>query len=206
MTDVGTTIVKAVQTCYAFPSAWDVWTDNGVWLYLKYRYGKASVWIYSEDEYDELESSMKIGDRRDGLITLENFCEATGFTLDLHEPYRPMPDPNEGVDITASPAWAAEEPDPPIRTQVLRVAEKLVCRDREDQYGAPAVNLQRIANYWNTYLADVDGLLTPRNVAFDDGADESRAGAAGHKRDSMIDIAGYAAIGAEAAESGSAAA
>lgn len=100
-----TTIVKAVQTCYAFPSAWDVWTDSGVRLYLKYRYGKASVWIHSDSEYDELKSSVTIGDRRDGLITLEAFCEATGFTLDLREPYTPMPDPNEGVDVAATDLW-----------------------------------------------------------------------------------------------------
>lgn len=203
MTDISTTIVKAIQTCYALPSAWDAWTDTGARLYLKYRYGKATVWRYSGGDFDELESSVTVGDRRDGLITLEDFCAATGFTLGLREPYTPMPDPNGDIDPTESPAWA-EETEPPVRAQVLRVAEKLVCGDREDQYGAPAENLQRIANYWNDYLYDAVGareLLEPRDVALMMILMKVAREVNGHKVDSMVDIAGYAAIGAEAEQS-----
>lgn len=92
--------------------------------------------------------------------------------------------------------------DVPVRAQVLREAEGLVCGDREDQYGAPADNLQRIANYWNDYLYDVmkrGDLLGPRDVALMMALVKIAREANGHKRDSLVDLAGYAAIAAEVA-------
>ncbi|MEV4127133.1 DUF6378 domain-containing protein [Nocardia sp. NPDC049707] len=90
----------------------------------------------------------------------------------------------------------------PVRAQVLREAETLVCGDREEQYGHPGENLQRIADYWNRYLTDALGPhdpLAPRDVALMMVLVKVAREAAGHKQDSCVDIAGYAAIAAEVA-------
>jgi hypothetical protein len=199
-------IVKAVQTCYGLPSAWNVWTASGEYRHFKYRHGVASVWARAEDaDYHVKESSVPYGDPLAGITTLEEFCAATGFTLDLREPYEPLPDPNEGINDDGYGPWAAAtEDEPPIRAQVLREAESLICGDREQQYGHPRDNLQRIANYWNDYLLnifpDAGDLLEPRDVALMMVLAKVAREAAGHKRDSAVDIAGYAALAAEVAD------
>lgn len=199
-----TEIVKAVQQCFACPSSWDVWTADGRYLYFKYRYGVAKV-FREVGESLVLESAVTVTeDALDGVTTLEEFCAATGFTLALREQYVPMPDPNgdyfESADV---PPWAPESVETvPVRAQVLREAENLVCGDREDQYGAPVDNLLRIANYWNDYLFDVmkrGDLLGPRDVALMMALVKIAREANGHKRDSLVDLAGYAALAAEVA-------
>jgi hypothetical protein len=91
--------------------------------------------------------------------------------------------------------------DTPVRAQVLREAERLVCGDREGDYGDPTVNLHRIAQYWTDYLYDKQGdILTAEDVALMMILMKVARQAAGYKRDSVVDIAGYAAIAAEAAE------
>ncbi len=90
----------------------------------------------------------------------------------------------------------------PVRAQVLREAESLVCGDREEQYGNPRDNLKRIAEYWNDYLYPImqsGDLLEPRDVALMMILAKVAREAAGHKRYSCVDIAGYAAIAAEVA-------
>ncbi|MGY1946594.1 hypothetical protein [Nocardia asiatica] len=103
-------IVKAVHTCYALPSTWDAWTEQGEYLHLKYRRGLASVWVGPEDEGPlEMESALRIGHRLDGFTTLEEFCEAMGLELALEEPYVPLPDPNGGFGVHNGPLgmWTA---------------------------------------------------------------------------------------------------
>jgi hypothetical protein len=92
--------------------------------------------------------------------------------------------------------------EPTIRAQVLREAESLVVGDREQQYGHPRDNLQRIADYWNVYLQDVikrGGVLEPRDVALMMVHVKVAREAAGHKRDSCVDGAGYFSLAAEVA-------
>jgi hypothetical protein len=90
-----TTIVKAVQTCAAYPSAWDAWTDDGRYLYLRYRYGHGTAhhhrdlaWYRKDGPPGELVAQFNTGERRDGAITLEQFCANAGITLALTESNR----------------------------------------------------------------------------------------------------------------------
>lgn len=83
------------------------------------------------------------------------------------------------------------------RKEVLDNAVKCVCGDREDDYGSPERNFERIANLWNAYLGthsivpkDVAAMLSLLKIA--------RIASDGHgKDDNWIDLAGYAACGGE---------
>jgi hypothetical protein len=89
-----------------------------------------------------------------------------------------------------------------IRQMVLRDAERLVTGARADEYGPPAASLQRIAEGWTWWLCargrqvhiaaeDVAGMLALLKLA--------RASQTPSHADSWVDLAGYAAIGAEVA-------
>lgn len=72
---------------------------------------------------------------------------------------------------------------------ILREAEGLVIGDRNKSYGDPGADFARIAAYWSNHLGypvtarDVGLMLILMKVA--------REGIR-HKRDNLIDIAGYA--------------
>jgi len=79
-------IVKAIQTCYACPSAWDAWTDEGQYLYLRYRYSHGTATIYDNEISNESKGRIAdfvVGEPLDGCITLEEFCIRAGLELDL---------------------------------------------------------------------------------------------------------------------------
>jgi len=211
---LGGRIVSAVHVCYAAPSAWDVRDEDGGYLHFKYRYGKATVFedtdprASRDDRQLTVRDVLTVRDSLDGYCTLAEFCDWMGYTLELREPYTPLPDPNSGYEPSDPPPWAAEDdvkaPDAsvPVRAQVLRDAEALIVGDRETEYGDPYDNLLRIANYWNNYLYDAVGatdLLGPRDVALMMVLMKVAREAAGHKRDSVVDMAGYAALAGEVA-------
>lgn len=94
------------------------------------------------------------------------------------------------------------------REQVLSAARACVCGDREQDYGSPENNFRTIASLWNSYLygaglmenptphvwkglkpKDVAAMLALLKVA--------RIAGNRPKRDNWIDLAGYAACGAE---------
>lgn len=83
------------------------------------------------------------------------------------------------------------------RSEVLATAERLVNGDRDQTHGAPAHTFGRIADLWSVYLgvtvtpADVCALM----ILFKTG----RIMANKQHADSWIDVAGYAACGAEVA-------
>lgn len=81
------------------------------------------------------------------------------------------------------------------RADVLRTAEKMVCGHREQDYGSPEDNFQVIANFWSDYkdiefntvdVAMMMALLKIARISTGAGTD-----------DSFVDLAGYAACGAE---------
>ena len=84
-----------------------------------------------------------------------------------------------------------------IRTEILCAAESMVNGDRQADYGTPEDNFRNIAGLWSAYLGrevspvDVAAMMILLKVA--------RTRACSKRRDSWIDIAGYAACGAEAA-------
>jgi len=82
------------------------------------------------------------------------------------------------------------------RREILRQAERCVVGDREQDYGSPEGNFQRIAGLWNAYwdtsafkATDVAAMLALLKIA------RIRSGHA--KEDNWIDLAGYAACGGE---------
>lgn len=88
-----------------------------------------------------------------------------------------------------------------IRKEILSRAEACVCGDREQDYGSPEHNFQRIADLWTAYLMheykSAKG-ITPVDVAAMLALLKIARIASGHaKADNWIDLAGYAACGGE---------
>ena len=95
-----------------------------------------------------------------------------------------------------------------FREQCLDDAMKCVCGDRDEQYGSPEDNFWIIAQYWNAYLKG-QALKTPDNAVtilnstdvanmmmlFKLGRLTTSPGDGTY--DTYVDVAGYAACGAE---------
>lgn len=112
-------------------------------------------------------------------------------------------------DDTPDTASAIEENSEDVkrkltRVDILHAAEKCVCGQREQDYGTPEDNFETIAELWKTYLRracvdeaggvyidanDVAMMMALLKIA--------RIAAGGGKADNWIDLAGYAACGAE---------
>ena len=84
------------------------------------------------------------------------------------------------------------------RAKCLDIAKKIVESDRQNSYGNPENNFQRIANLWNSYLddpkiklnaVDVSAMLALLKIA--------RIKSNPKHADNFIDLAGYAACGFE---------
>lgn len=98
------------------------------------------------------------------------------------------------------------EPEPPPRASMLREAETLICGDRNNQYGPPTQDFQRTADLLNALgYARVDAESEIHDILASDVAliiaqvKISRIMHSRHKRDSWVDLAGYAACGYECA-------
>lgn len=82
-----------------------------------------------------------------------------------------------------------------IRKECLDKATKIVTKDRNEQYGSPEDNFNKIAELWTDYLdygltaTDVAIMMIILKIA--------RINTGEHKDDNYIDIAGYAACGME---------
>lgn len=89
------------------------------------------------------------------------------------------------------------------RADILRAAEKCVCGQRETDYGTPEDNFKAIAELWESYLnkactRGVNVRVEAKDVAVMMALLKiARIAAGGGKADSWIDLAGYAACGAE---------
>ena len=88
------------------------------------------------------------------------------------------------------------------REEVLEMAKKCVCGDREDDYGTPENNFTTIAALWTNYLnsefKSFNFLLGPGDVAaMMILLKVSRIASGNGKNDNWVDIAGYAACGGE---------
>lgn len=84
-----------------------------------------------------------------------------------------------------------------IRRTILREAEKSICGQREQDYGSPESNFAIIAQLWTAYTGydftslDVAMMMCLLKIA--------RIKNGGGTGDSFVDLAGYAACGAEIA-------
>jgi len=109
--------------------------------------------------------------------------------------------PLEGVPLRGVYAPAVLGSRVPARTALLEEATKITAQDRNKEYGAPEDNFQNIANYWNTYLTTIpkQGNIVP--LTSQDVAHlmilmkMARLNTNPGHRDSLVDIAGYAACG-----------
>ena len=92
------------------------------------------------------------------------------------------------------------------RKELLEQAAFCVSGERDAQYGGPEDNFNRIADLWNAYLGEPDR-FGPEDVAIMMvllKVARLRANFS-NSMDSWVDIAGYAACGAEIASRGGAA-
>ena len=89
------------------------------------------------------------------------------------------------------------------RADILHAAEKCVCGQRETDYGTLEDNFKAIAELWESYLnkactRGVNVCVEAKDVAVMMALLKiARIAAGGGKADSWIDLAGYAACGAE---------
>lgn len=101
--------------------------------------------------------------------------------------------------MTLGIKWDHPTPAPQqnTRARILQTAEGLVNGDRNVQYGDPRADFQRTADMWSAYLGvdvaphDVAALMCLLKV--------SRIRWSPEKEDSWVDLAGYAACGADCA-------
>lgn len=83
-------------------------------------------------------------------------------------------------------------------TDILQEASELINGERAKDYGDVTENFQRIANLWTDYLGPDDWQFTPHDVAMMMILVKmSRLATGGYHRDSLVDIAGYAALDAK---------
>jgi len=83
------------------------------------------------------------------------------------------------------------------RLDTLKAAAECVCGSREDDYGSPEDNFSVIAALWTAYTGTD---ITPKDVAMMMALLKIARAKAGSKPDTYIDLAGYAACGAEISE------
>lgn len=122
---------------------------------------------------------------------------ASHTTLAALEQHRKLCD-GHGNAIPAIPAK-----DTKTREAVLDEAKSLVVGDRNSQYGEPYDDFLKVAEALNAYgyRGPGDRKIMPRDVPFFQALVKlSRLIQSPTKRDSWVDLAGYAACGAEVAD------
>lgn len=129
---------------------------------------------------------------------------------------QPASYPIEGIAVEAEKLETEDEPDEGegeakklTRAAVLEKARACVCGEREEDYGSPEDSFGCIAELWEAYLRaacvspNAIITVTPTDVAMMMALLKiARVGTScvGGTADSFVDLAGYAACGAECAE------
>lgn len=86
------------------------------------------------------------------------------------------------------------------RPEILDKAKSCVCGQRENEYGSPERNFQRIAELWTAYFGREDVVFTPVDVSMMMSLLKiARIKSGNATDDSFVDLAGYAACGGELA-------
>lgn len=86
------------------------------------------------------------------------------------------------------------------RKEILQKAEQCVNGQREQDYGSPENNFQKIADLWNAYIGVKGFVLESVDVAMMMSLLKIvRIRSGGGSGDSFVDLAGYAACGGELA-------
>ena len=113
--------------------------------------------------------------------------------------------PNDAAQVCAHYLWskgllptpeAVADETPRVRTRLLRDAEATINGPRAQDYGDAVESFQRLATLWGALLDRPE--TTPAEVAMCLAALKlSRLAVTPDHRDSWLDLAGYAALGAE---------
>lgn len=81
-------IAKAVRTCGGCPAQWDAWTDDGQYLYLRYRHGIGSVERQPSEDPDTWTDDLGVSlvtewddGTGNGFMSLTAFLAAAGLEL-----------------------------------------------------------------------------------------------------------------------------
>lgn len=181
------------------------WTEMTQEKYKKVAAAMRTALVSIFGNYADVEDRLRTADAEIQSVLLnERICA------------RPASYPIEGIAVEAEKLETENEPDEGegeakklTRAAVLDKARACVCGEREEDYGSPEDNFGCIAELWETYLraacvspdaivtvtaADVAMLMALLKIA--------RVGTSsvGGTADSFVDLAGYAACGAECAE------
>lgn len=87
---------------------------------------------------------------------------------------------------------------PNTKVEVLQEASALLDGDRKNEYGTPQVNFGRIAKMFSFLFPERE--WSPADVALALAAVKFGRAVQGYKRDTAVDLAGYAALWAELSE------
>lgn len=133
--------------------------------------------------------------RREGqwYAAAETINKYFGLPYGVNYPYDPL----------VMGDFAAETKDRRVREEVLDQAKSLVVGDRNAQYGEPYDDFLKVADALNAYGYSGPGgrKIMPRDIPFFQVLVKlSRIVQSPTKMDSWIDLAGYAACGAEVAD------
>ena len=125
------------------------------------------------------------------------------FNPDLDLNGNPVPAGTSENGTATTLLGVVNPPTEPKRVQTLKEAAQLITGDRQQDYGPPSVNFQRIADLWNVQLAHrlKDGeKFTPVDVALALTQLKMARAVQSPKHDTFVDGAGYLAIADELAE------
>jgi len=113
----------------------------------------------------------------------------------------------DGADsYTQAATDSSEKPTSVTRADILHEAERMVCGHRQQDYGSPEENFEMIAQLWGPYIRKRLGLEYSHSVNCITAEDVvnmmvlfkmARITSGTATRDSYVDMAGYAACGAE---------
>lgn len=134
-----------------------------------------------DDDLDDVPEAISCG----GLVILRPYACSLADAATLHASAERATTPPGDADYEAL-----------VRTSVCREADDAVNGPRQATYGAPARNFARIAALWEAYLAGKYGFaegVTPDDVAALQILVKIARLEHGYHRDSVVDVAGYAA-------------
>lgn len=181
------------------------WTEMTQEKYKKVAAAMRTALVSIFGNYADVEDRLRTADAEIQSVLLnERICA------------RPASYPIAGIAVEAEKLETENEPDEGegeakklTRAAVLEKARACVCGEREQDYGSPEDSFGCIAELWEAYLRaaciapDAVIRVTPTDVAMMMALLKiARVGTSfvGGTADSFVDLAGYAACGAECAE------
>ena len=139
------------------------------------------------------------------MTNIEKLMRVNNYLADalIDEDWRGMIEEYKTI-LLSREAAEKEEQEKITREYILREAARIVCGDRNAQYGEPEDSFRAIAEFWETYVRE--RCVTPGADVCIDEADVAMMMVllkvartfCATKADTYIDIAGYAACAAEA--------